>query len=88
MKKRIKIALKDKLTRDILAFFYKNQASVDSVGGLSTWVRNDRKEVQAAMENLVKLGVLEKDSMGVTKGYSYTRDPKIMKIVKELMRDE
>ncbi len=87
MKDKLKKVLKDKLSRDILEFFYQNQTSIDSVGGISAWVHEDREKVQEALDKLVKLGVLEKDTSGVTKGYSYTHDEKTMRIVKDLMHD-
>ena len=87
MKDKLRRILKDRTTRDILKFFYQNQASIDSVGGISTWVRDDRKKVQSALDELVKLRVLEEDSSGAAKGYSYTRDEKIVKIIEGLARD-
>ena len=87
MKDKLKKLMKNKLVGDILTFFYQNQTSIDSVGGISAWVHEDREKVRVALDKLVKLGVLEKDTSGVTKGYSYTRNEKIMKIVKELMRN-
>ena len=86
MKAKIEKILKDKLGKEILTFFYQNQASIDTVSGISAWVRSDRKEVKAALEKLVQLDILQEDSMGSTKGYCYTRDPKIMKIVRDLMK--
>ncbi|NQT33151.1 MAG: hypothetical protein HQ594_05715 [Candidatus Omnitrophica bacterium] len=85
MKGKLKEALRKKLAKDILVFFYENPFSIDSVGGISAWVNGDRKEVQLALDELVDLGVLERDSMGTTKGFSYTRDEKVMRIVKDLV---
>ncbi|RKY41878.1 MAG: hypothetical protein DRP85_04680 [Candidatus Makaraimicrobium thalassicum] len=87
MKDKLQKILKDTLTRDILTFFYQNQASIDSASGISAWVHYDREEVQTALDELVRFDVLKKDSTGSAKGYSYTRDAKIMKIVNELMSD-
>lgn len=87
MKNKLRKALEDKLARDILVFFYQNQASIDSASGVSAWVHDDKKKVRFTLDNLVTLGVLEEDSTGSTKGYSYTCDKKVMKIVKDLMGD-
>ncbi|MGB2601279.1 MAG: hypothetical protein WBD00_06740 [Candidatus Omnitrophota bacterium] len=87
METRLKNLLDKKLYRDILTFFYKNQTSVDSVGGISTWVGDSRENVHSALDKLVKMGVLNEDSQGVTKGYCYTRDEEIMDIIEELMQD-
>jgi len=87
MKNKLQKVMQNQLAKEVLTFFYQNQSSLDSVSGISTWVRNERKEVESVLEELVKLGAVEEDSMGSAKGYSYTRDAKIMKIVKSLMRD-
>lgn len=85
MKEKLEKILKQELAMEIVRFFYQNQASIDSVGGVSTWVQKSREEVRDALEELVALGVLEKDSTGGTNGYCYTRDKRIMKIVEGLM---
>jgi len=87
VRNKLQKIMQDQLAKEILTFFYQNQSSVDSVSGISTWVRNERKVVELALGELVKLGVVEEDSTGAAKGYSYTRDAKIMKIVKKLMSD-
>jgi hypothetical protein len=87
MEATLKNLLDKKLYRDILAFFYSNQMSVDSVGGVSTWVGDSRENVQSVLDEFVGLGVLNKDGEGVTQGYCYTRDEKIMEIVEGLMQD-
>lgn len=87
MKEKLEKVLKDKLSKDILVFFYQNQGSIDSVGGISTWVQRSREDVRKALEDLVELGVLSKDSTGATDGYCYTRDEKIMNIVNKLLKN-
>jgi hypothetical protein len=86
MKEKIEKILKNKLGRDIITFFYQNQSSIDTVGGVSAWVHNERGKVKKVLDDLVKLGVLEEESIGPTKGYCYTRKVKVMKIVRELMK--
>ncbi|MGD2279375.1 MAG: hypothetical protein PVH45_04715 [Candidatus Omnitrophota bacterium] len=83
----IKKALKDKLSREILTFFYQNQSSIDTVSGVAAWVRADRDKVKQALDKLVQLGVLEEDSIGSTKGYCYTRKENVMKAMKKLMSE-
>ena len=87
MKEKIEKVVKDKLSREILTFFYQNQSSIDTVSGISAWVRSDREEVKTVLEKLVQMGILEQDSIGSTRGYCYTRDSKTMKIVRELMKE-
>jgi len=85
MKTELEKLLKDSLAREILTFFYQNQTSIDTVGGVSAWVNDEREKVRSVLDRLARLGVLQKDSQGAMKGYCYTRDEKIMKIVKDLM---
>lgn len=87
MKEEIKKILKDKLSREILTFFYQHQASIDTVSGISAWVSSDRKKVEAVLDKFVQLGILEEDSTSSTKGYCYTRKEKVMKIIQELMHE-
>ena len=87
MKAELKEKLKDKLARKILMFFYQNQGSIDSASGVAAWVHSDREEVKGVLDFLVGLGVLHKDATGVTKGYCYTRDEKVMKVVDDLLKE-
>lgn len=86
MKNKLKSLLKDKLTREIVIFFYQNQASIDSARGVSAWVHKKREEVLPILEKLVEAGVLEGVEGGRTKGYCYTHDEKTMGIVKEIIK--
>lgn len=85
MKEKLNNILKKELAMKIVMFFYQNQSSMDSVGGVSTWVQKSREEVRDTLESLVAIGVLEKDSTGGTEGYCYTHDGETMKIVEGLM---
>lgn len=87
MKDKLKKMLKDDLARDILTFFYENQACMDSASGVSAWVHSDRKTVRELLLKFVDLGVLELDSTGKTKGYCYTRKKSVMKVVEGLMEN-
>ncbi|MFH1395127.1 MAG: hypothetical protein ABIH09_03120 [Candidatus Omnitrophota bacterium] len=87
MKDKLQRIMKDKLMKEVLAFFFQNQSSVDSASGISAWVRNKRENVQPVLDELVKLGILEEDSIGSAKGYCYTRDAKIMNIIENLMQN-
>lgn len=87
MKNAVEKILKDKLAKKILTFFYQNQTSIDSIGGVSAWVHSDRETVRSWIEKLVKLRVLEKDSTGSIEGYCYTRDKKVMKTIEGLLKN-
>lgn len=82
LKKKI---IKDRLTKDILAFFHMNQGSIDTVSGVSAWVQEDKKKVKDALDSLVGLGILEEDSTGSTKGYCYTRNKHLMKMIEKII---
>ena len=82
MKDELSGILKDDIAKKVLTFFYQNQTSFDSIGGISAWVQSDREKVHSILSKYVELGGLEKDGDGYMKGYCYTRDKKIMKIVK------
>ncbi|MBD3425966.1 MAG: hypothetical protein GF409_01890 [Candidatus Omnitrophica bacterium] len=88
MENTLKELLEKKIYRDILRFFYKNQRSVDSAEGIAAWVGKDTDQVQEALDQLVEIGVLNRDAEGSTRGYCYTRDEDIMNIIQELMPDE
>ena len=85
MENKIKKLLKNAAAKEILSFFYQNQTSIDSVGGVSVWVNRDRSEVEKVLDEMVSLGILGKDSTGATRGYCYTRDSKMMKIIDKIM---
>ena len=85
MENKIKKFLKNIVAKEILSFFYQNQTSFDSVGGISAWVNEDRDKVKKILDEMVCIGILEKDSTGITRGYCYTRDDQIMKIVNKIM---
>jgi hypothetical protein len=87
MKKDLKKLLDNKLASDILEFFHQNQGSIDSVGGISAWVNGEREQVKELLDELVRLGVLEQDVEGITEGYCYTRDEKMMKDIESFFRN-
>ncbi|MBD3296798.1 MAG: hypothetical protein GF392_05465 [Candidatus Omnitrophica bacterium] len=86
MNKDLKQLLDNKLAVDILEFFHQNQGSIDSVGGISAWVNGDREQVKDVLDKLVQLDVLKQDAEGITEGYCYTRDEKMMNDVESFFR--
>lgn len=79
-------ALKSRIHWKIIAFFHENQASIDTPRGVATWIEEDRTKVKAALEDLVKIGVLTADRTASTTGYSYTRDSKMIAKIEKLLR--
>jgi len=80
-----KLVCKSPLHRSIVRFFHENQSSLDTPRGIATWVRGDYTHVKHALTELAKAGVLEAHEASSTIGYSYTRDPKIIKRVETLL---
>ena len=87
-KNKIKELFKNKLARDIAAFFYANQGSIDTVSGVSAWVHEDKEKTREMLDVLAGRGVLEKDNIGSTNGYCYTRNTNTMKMIKELIESD
>lgn len=79
-------AFESEIHLKIIAFFHENQASIDTPRGVSTWIREDRSRVKKALEDLVGLNILTAHRATSTTGYSYTRDPKIVSKIDNLLR--
>ncbi len=63
-------APRHKVHRKILLFFSENQGSIDTPRGISAWVNENLKSVRAALEDLVKAGVLKAHRTSSTVAYS------------------
>jgi predicted transcriptional regulator len=85
MKGKDKAALSE-LHIKIIRFFHENQASIDTPRGVSTWVREERARVSNALEELVRLKMLNAHRSTSTTGYSYTRDPKTISKIEKLLK--
>jgi predicted transcriptional regulator len=70
----------------ILRFFHENQASIDTPRGVSTWVHEERSKVSKALEELVRLKMLNAHRSTSTTGYSYIRDLKIISKIEKLLK--
>ncbi len=77
--------LASKIRRKIVAFFHENQASIDTPRGVATWIGEDRSKVKKALEELVDAGVLIAHRSSSTSGYSYTRNPRIISKISEII---
>jgi hypothetical protein len=72
--------------RKIIQFFHENQASIDTPRGVATWIAEERTRVKDALEDLVRLKVLVPHRSTSTTGYSYTREPKLIKEIDRLLK--
>ena len=79
-------ALTSKVHRKIVVFFNENKASIDTPRGIATWVREERSTVKKALEDLVKLKVLNAYRATSTTGYSYTTDVTLISKITRLLK--
>ena len=78
--------LKNKLERAIVRFFHENQTAIDTPRGIATWVKAERPAVKAALDKLVRAGILLEDRVSSTTGYSYTGDKKLIRKIGERLK--
>ena len=73
------------LHKIIIDFFCQNSAAIDTVSGISAWVRADKKEVKKVLIEFSKAGILDVHKVSSTIAYSYTRDPHLMSQIKKAL---
>jgi len=71
--------LKDPIYFKIVSFFHENPASIDTPRGIATWVGENRRVVKKVLSDLARLKILTAHKAASTTGYSYTRDPAVIK---------
>ncbi|MBD3380007.1 MAG: hypothetical protein GF408_06070 [Candidatus Omnitrophica bacterium] len=79
-----KLLQQDPVALKILRFFLQNPSSVDSVGGIATWVNAGREEVTSSLGKLTEEGALEEDTSGSMTGYSLTEDEEDLKKIQDV----
>lgn len=70
MSKKPKPALRSKIHKKILRFFFENQGSIDTPRGVSTWINENIQPVRTALEELADKGFLKAHRTSSTVGYS------------------
>jgi len=60
--------------------------SIDTPRGIAAWVGEDRQNVKEALSKLAKLELLTAHEGTSTVGYSYTRDPKMIKNIEKSLK--
>ena len=68
------------LKQELLAFLATNQA-MDTAQGLSVWLGRPREEIQAAAEELVRAGLLNRQGEGDNAIYSYSPNEEVAGLV-------
>lgn len=64
--------------KKIILFFHKNQSSIDTARGISTWIDSDLKDVEIALKELARIGILVVHKTSSTIGYAYTQNKRII----------
>jgi len=78
--------LKNEATKKVLLFFNENPHSIDTAKGISIWVGCDVKEVERALDKLVKEGALINHKTSSTNAYSYTTEKSVVKKIEQLLK--
>lgn len=66
------------LQRKILRFFHEQPHAVESARGISTWIGAEPEHVEEAVGDLLERGWLDSDQTSAARGYSLTRDDKLL----------
>ena len=82
----LKKLLKDRIYFKIIKFFNENPASIDTPRGISTWIGENKQNVKTALLKLSKLKILNAHQVTSTTGYSYTRDPKMVRNINNALK--
>lgn len=79
-------ALKVQIYFKIICFFNENPTSIDTPRGMSAWTGESKQDVKKALLKLAELKIITPHKVSSTTAYSYTRDPKLIKKVNELLK--
>lgn len=78
--------LRGRIQFKIVSFFHENPTSVDTPRGIATWTGETRQNVKKTLSQLAELKILTAHNVSSTTGYSYTRDPKLIKSIGSLLK--
>ena len=73
------------LHRIVVNFFHQHPAAIDTVSGISAWVRGDKKAIKKILKELSKGGILDAHHVSSTIAYSYTKDPDLISQIKKVL---
>lgn len=79
--------LKSPMQLKIISFFHRHPSTVDSVRGIATWVNQDIKDVEKALEELVSLNILIAHRTNYATAYAYTADKIIISKIEGLFKE-
>lgn len=78
--------LKAQIYFKIIDFFHENPTSIDTPRGIATWIGESKQDVKKALLKLSKLKFLTAHKVSSTTGYSYTRDPKLIRKIEAILK--
>ena len=79
--------LKDRIYLKIVDFFHENPASIDTPRGVAAWTGETRNDAKRALTKLAHLKILTAHKVSSTTAYSFTRDPKLIKKIKTVLKE-
>ena len=74
------------LNLKIISFFHENPSTVDTSGGIATWLNCDSEEIKKVLDYLVSQNILLSHHTGSTIAYAYTQDRKIVKQIEKILK--
>ncbi len=85
--KNIKRLLKNDTARKILFFFNENPNCIDTAKGISLWIGGDANNIQKALNQLVKEGIIISHQTASTTAYAYTNNKQIVKKIEKCIKN-
>lgn len=85
--KSIKRLLKNDTARKILFFFNENPNCIDTAKGISLWIGGDASDIQKALDQLVKAGVITNHQTASTTAYAYTNNKQLVKKIEKYINN-
>ena len=85
--KNIKRLLKNDTARKILFFFNENPNCIDTAKGISLWIGGDANNIQKALNQLVKEGIIASHQTASTTAYAYTNNKQIVKKIEKCIKN-
>lgn len=77
----LKRALRSPVAMALVCFLHRNPGLLDSAEGLAAWIGRAPSEVEKALEELVRLGLVEPLAGARRTLYGYTRDENLLEAV-------
>ncbi len=76
------------LNLKIISFFHENPSTVDTSGGIATWLNCDCEEIKKVLDYLVSQNILLSHHTGSTIAYAYTHNKEIINEIERILKKE